>query len=320
LPDSALSGAAAPVSLAYKAAAPRRVGRLRRRLRRPSTVAFLMCLPLILLLALLVVYPAVYAIYLAMLNKRMTHFVGFGNFLFLLRRSTFHLVIFQSCLFAISAVVAKACIGFLLAHLMHNIPNRRQRVLRGLLLIPWVVPLALSTLGWWWLFDPSYSAFNWLLAGIGLGPVPWLGGTGWARFSMILVNTWYGSPFFMIMYLAALKSVPEQLFEAAAIDGAGALQKLRYITLPMMRNVISITALFSLIVTFADFTIVRILTAGGPRDTTHIFATYAFEVGIQSGDVPMGAAVSLFMLPILAVASFFILRGVARRDRQMAGA
>lgn len=293
---------------------------MRRWLSRRATVAFLMCLPLILLIGGLVVYPALYAIYLAMLDKRMTHFVGLANFAFLLRRSTFHLVIFQSCLFAISAVIAKALIGFILAHLMHAIPSGRQRIWRGLLLIPWVVPLALSTLGWWWLFDPSYSAFNWLLMQLGLPTVPWLGATGWARFSMILVNTWYGSPFFMIMYLAALKSVPEQLFEAAAIDGAGWWGKLRYVTLPMMRNIISITVLFSLIVTFADFTIVRLLTAGGPRDTTHIFATYAFQVGIQSGDVPLGAATSLFMLPILAVASFFILRGVTRRDREMAAA
>ena len=311
MPDSA-------TQLALVRVTPVRAGRLRKVLRRPSTVAFLMCLPLILLIALLVVYPALYAVYLAMLNKRMTHFVGLGNFAFLLRRQTFHLVIFQSCLFAVSAVIAKASIGFLLAHLMHNIPSRRQRILRGLLLIPWVVPLALSTLGWWWLFDPSYSALNYALGGIGIGPIPWLGSTGWARFAMILVNTWYGTPFFMIMYLASLKSVPEQLFEAAAIDGAGALQKLRFITLPMLRNVISITVLFSLIVTFADFTIVRILTAGGPRDTTHIFATYAFEVGIQSGDVPLGAAVSLFMLPILAVSSFFILRGISRRNRELA--
>ncbi|HET9018343.1 MAG TPA: sugar ABC transporter permease [Acetobacteraceae bacterium] len=293
---------------------------MRRWLARRSTTAFLMCLPLILLIGGLVIYPALYAIWLAMLNKRMTHFVGFSNFTFLLKRDTFHLVIFQSCLFAISAVIAKALIGFVLAHLMHAIPGERQRIWRGLLLVPWVVPLALSTLGWWWLFDPSYSAFNWVLARLGLSGVPWLGQTGWARFSMILVNTWYGAPFFMIMYLAALKSVPEQLFEAAAIDGAGAWGKLRYVTLPMMRNIISITVLFSLIVTFADFTIVRILTNGGPRDTTHIFATYAFQVGIASGDIPLGASVSLFMLPILAVASFFILRGVSRRDREMAAA
>jgi multiple sugar transport system permease protein len=148
--------------------------------------------------------------------------------------------------------------------------------------------------------------------------VPWLG-VGWiARFCTIAVNVWYGTPFFMIMYLAALKSVPEQLYEAAAIDGASAMQKLRFVTLPMMRNVIAITVLFSLIVTFADFDIVRILTAGGPEDMTHVFATYAFQVGVQSGDVPLGAAVSLFMVPILAVAAFFVLRGVRRRGREMA--
>ena len=122
----------------------------------------------------------------------------------------------------------------------------------------------------------------------------------------------------MIMYLAALKSVPEELYEAATIDGANAMQKLFFVTLPMMRNIISITVLFSLIVTFADFDIVRILTAGGPQDMTHIFATYAFEVGILSGDLPLGASVSLFMLPILALCAYFVLRGVTRRSKEIA--
>ena len=125
---------------------------------------------------------------------------------------------------------------------------------------------------------------------------------------MILVNVWYGAPFFMIMYLAALKSVPETLYEAAAIDGANAWQKLIYVTLPMLRNIIAITVLFSLIVTFANFDIVRVLTQGGPRDMTHVFATYAFKLGIESNDIPLGACVSLFMFPILAVAAVFILR------------
>ena len=150
-----------------------------------------------------------------------------------------------------------------------------------MLLIPWVIPPAMSTLVWWWLFDPSYSAINWLLAVFGAGPVPWLGNPYWARFSVILVNVWYGAPFFIIMYLAALKSVPEQLYEAAAIDGANALQRMWYVTLPMLRNIIAITVLFSLIVTFANFDIVRILTNGGPSDMTHVFATYAFKLGIE---------------------------------------
>lgn len=295
----------------------RGTGSLRRFSQRRSTIAFFMCLPLIILVAGLVIYPAFYAIYLSTLNKAMTKFVGLGDYAFLLKRNTFKLVIFQSCLFAVTSVVFKALIGFILAHLMHNISGRNQRIWRGLLLVPWVIPLALSTLAWWWMFDPSYSAFNWVLNQFGIASVPWLG-VGWiARFCTITVNVWYGTPFFMIMYLAALKSVPDQLYEAAAIDGASAFQKLFFVTLPMMRNIIAITVLFSLIVTFADFDIVRILTNGGPQDMTHVFATYAFQVGIQSGDIPLGAAVSLFMVPILGIAAFFVLRGVTRRAVEM---
>lgn len=293
-----------------------RAGSLHRFMRRRSTLAFLMTLPLILIIVGLVAWPSVYSIYLSMLSKKMTSFVGIDNYVFLLKRSTFQMVIFQTCFFAIAAVIAKALIGFVLAHLMHNVPSRKQRVYRGLLLLPWVIPAAMSTLTWWWLFDPSYSAFNWALNVFGFPSVPWLGQTWWARFSVIIVNVWIGAPFFMIMYLAALKSVPEQLYEAAAIDGANAWQKLFHITLPMMRNIIAITVLFSLILTFANFDIVRILTNGGPQDQTHLFSTYAFQVGIQSGDIPLGAAVSLFMLPILAIFAYFILSGVTRRTRE----
>ena len=127
---------------------------------------------------------------------------------------------------------------------------------------------------------------------------------------MILVNIWYGTPFFMITYLAGLKSIPLELYESSAIDGASATQRLRYITLPMLKNIIAVTVLFSTIVTLATFDIIRVLTRGGPRQTTHVFGTYAFELGIATGDVPMGASVSLFMFPILAVSAFFILRGI----------
>jgi multiple sugar transport system permease protein len=298
-------------------AAAERTGGLRKLMRRRSTIAFLMTLPLILVIIGLVAWPSVYSIYLSMLSKKMTRFVGIGNYTFLLRRETFQMVIFQTCFFAIVAVIVKAMLGFVLAHLMHNIPGRKQRVYRGLLLLPWVIPAAMSTLTWWWLFDPSYSAFNWALNVFGFPSVPWLGETWWARFSVILVNVWIGTPFFMIMYLAALKSVPEQLYEAAAIDGASAWQKLIHITLPMMRNIISITILFSLILTFANFDIVRILTNGGPQDQTHLFSTYAFQVGIQSGDIPLGASVSLFMLPLLAIFAYFILSGVTRRTKEV---
>jgi multiple sugar transport system permease protein len=294
----------------------RRRASLRATLRRKSTSAFLMTLPLILLVGILVVYPAFYSLHLATLNKSMQRFVGLGNFQFLFKRETFWLVVEQSCIFAISAVIFKALIGFVVAHLVHNIPAKGQRKWRGMLLVPWVIPPAMSTLAWLWLFDPSYSAFNYTLSFFNIGPIYWLGETGWARFCIILVNVWFGAPFFMIMYLASLKSVPEQLYEAAAIDGANWWQRIWYVTLPMMRNIIAITTLFSLIVTFANFDITRILTAGGPLDRTHIFATWAFRLGIEGGDIPLGASVSLFMFPILGIAAIFILRDINKRGNE----
>jgi multiple sugar transport system permease protein len=289
---------------------------LHRAMQRKSMIAFLMTLPLILLVGIFVLYPAFYSLHLATLNRSMERFVGLGNFEFLFRRETFWMVVKQSCIFAITAVVFKAIIGFVVAHFVHNIPSKGQRKWRGMLLVPWVMPTAMSCLAWLWLFDPSYSAFNWLLARVGIDPVPWTGHVIWARFSIILVNIWIGAPFFMIMYLASLKSVPEQLYEAAAVDGASWWQRTWYVTLPMMRNIIAITVLFSLIVTFANFDIVRILTAGGPIDQTHIFATWAFRVGLEAGDIPLGASVSLFMVPILAVAAIFILRDINRRGNE----
>ncbi len=317
---------AADGTLAVTAAAGAGSGRantLQRFARRRSTIAFLMTLPLLVVVVGLVGYPAAYGIYLSTLNRRMTAFMegdwlptGLGNFEILFGSDTFWMVVWQSCIFAISAVLLKALIGFWLAHMLHHIPTKGQRKWRGMLLVPWVIPPALSTLGWWWMFDPSYSSINWILNIFAVPSVPWLGEPWWARASVIIVNVWYGAPFFMIMYLAALKSVPEQLYEAAAIDGATSWQRLRYVTLPMMANIISITVLFSLIVTFANYDIVRVLTNGGPRDLTHVFASYAFQVGILSSNIPRGAAVSLFMFPILAVCAFFVLRGVTRRNKE----
>jgi multiple sugar transport system permease protein len=305
----------AVVGTAYPAAR-RRGASLKNFARRKSTIALLMALPLILTVALLVIYPALYSIFLATLNKSMERFVGAANFAFLFKRETFWMVVKQSIIFAVSAVFFKALIGFCVAHFVHNVPTKGQRKWRGMLLVPWVIPPAMSTLAWLWLFDPSYSAFNWILQRMGLDAVPWLGDPYWARFAVILVNVWFGAPFFMIMYLAALKSVPEQLYEAAAIDGANWWQKLWFVTLPMMRNIIAITVLFSLIVTFANFDIVRVLTSGGPVDQTHVFATWAFKLGIESNDIPLGACVSLFMFPILALAAIFILRDVSRRGNE----
>src|SRR5690348_10679168 len=159
---------------------------LHRALRRRSTIAFLMCLPLILIIAGLVIYPAFYAIYLSTLNKAQTKFLGIGNYIFLLHRDVFLMVVWQSTIFAVSAVFFKALIGLITAHLVNNLPSKGQRKWRGMLLVPWVMPPALSTLAWWWLFDPTHSAFNWILEGMGFHEVSWLANPYWARFSVIL--------------------------------------------------------------------------------------------------------------------------------------
>jgi multiple sugar transport system permease protein len=294
-----------------------RHGSLHKLMQRKSTIAFLMALPLFTLIIVLVAYPAGYAIYLSMLNRAMTKFVGLGNFEYLLGRDRFWMVVYQTSLFAFAGVVLKSIIGFAVAHFVDNIPAKRQRKWRGMLLLPWVIPPAMGTLGWRLLFDPSFSPWNWILQHLGVGPIGWLVEPGWARFSVIWVSVWFGAPFFMVMYLASLRSVPEELYEAASIDGANWWQRMRYVTFPMMRNIIAITMLFSLIGSFASFDIVAVLTNGGPLGTTQVFATAAFLLGIGAGNLPMGAAVSLFMVPILALCATVILRRIAKRGSEV---
>jgi multiple sugar transport system permease protein len=248
-----------------------------------------------------------------MLNRRMTEFIGLGNFEYLFGRPRFWLILFNTTLFALSGVVLKALIGFAAAHFIDNIPARCQRLWRGMLLLPWVIPPAMGVLGWRLLFDPSFSPWNWLLKQVGIDPVMWLVEPGWARVSVIWVSVWFSAPFFMVMYLAALKSVPEELYQAASIDGANWWQRTRYVTFPLMRNMIAITMLFNLIGSFAGFTLVAVLTNGGPLGTTQVLGTAAFLLGIAAGNLPMGSAVALCMVPILAVCATLILRRIVRR-------
>ena len=316
--------AQAAVAIPRVAALP---GSLARLFRSRAMFAFSLCLPLVIVVVGLVIYPAIWALFLAMLNKAQTKFVGLDNFEFLLRGfrkfpevkwgDTFILVMLQSIGFTLSAVLLKSIGGLSAALLVNNLPQRGQRFWRGILLVAWVSPPALSSLGWWWIFDPTHSALNWAAVRLGFDAVPWLSNVMWARICMVIVGVWYGLPFFMIMYLAALKSIPQELYDAAAIDGANPLQRFRFVTFPMMLNIIMVVMMFSTIVTFATFDIVWVLTQGGPRNTTHMFATYSFKTGIQSGDLPLGAAISLFMVPVLAIAAFFVLRNVRRRVAEM---
>ena len=180
---------------------------------------------------------------------------------------------------------------------------RMKNLVRALLLLPFIVPTVLSTVAWMWMLDPAFSVVNRLLIGIGLTPPgpSWLGNPALAMFSIIMINTWRGLPFYGITLLAGLQTVPPELYEAATIDGASGWQRFRFVTLPLLKPIIMIVTLFSVIFTFADFQLVYVLTHGGPNNATNLFATYAFDIGMGAGQLGLGASVALAMLPALGL-------------------
>jgi multiple sugar transport system permease protein len=273
---------------------------------------FLFVLPATLLVLGLVAYPFLYALSLSLTAKQAGvtgQFVGFRNFIDLFRGDIFRHTVRNSLLFTGVAVVFKTVLGLGLALLLRR-AARGRRVIRGMILLPWVVPSTLSVLGWWLLFDPLYSVINAGLLKLGLisHRIPWLSDPFWAMVAVIIVNIWRGLPFFAISFLAGLVSIPEELYEAAQIDGAGNVACFARITVPMLRPVLGVIVLYSIIMTVSDFNIVYVLTRGGPMHSTHLFATFAYEMGLASGDLGKGAAISLFIFPFLAAVAYLQLR------------
>jgi multiple sugar transport system permease protein len=191
-----------------------------------------------------------------------------------------------------------------------------KRMIRGAVLLPWVIPTALSTLGWWWMFNSLYSVVNWTGIHLGLMDPPgpnWLGQKYYAMAAVVTVNVWRGLPFFAITILAGLVSIPKELYEAAEADGAGPAARFWHVTLPLLKPVLAIVILFSTIFTFSDFNIVYVLTHGGPINSTHLFATLARQIGLESGQLGQGAAISLYLFPVLALVVWVQLRFVRRQ-------
>ena len=287
-------------------------------LQQERVLGHLLVLPAVLLLVGLVAYPFVIALWLSLTDTlvgRGGRFIGLGNFLTLfMDDDIFRQTLRNSIVFTISAVAIKTVLGISLALLLaENL--RLKRLIRGAVLLPWVIPTALSTLGWWWMFDSLYSVINWTLLRLGLieKGLQWLGTPHLAMIAVITVNVWRGLPFYAITLLAGLMSINPELYEAAESDGAGAWARFRHVTLPLLRPVLAVVILFSTILTFADFNIVYVLTRGGPVNSTHLFATFAYQVGLQAGKIGEGSAIALFMFPVLAVIVYFQLH-YARRE------
>jgi len=186
--------------------------------------------------------------------------------------------------------------------LVMNQAFRGRNLVRASLLLPFIVPTALSTVAWMWILDPTFSVVNWLLVhgGIITSGYSFLGNSTLAMGSLIVVNTWRGMPFYGITLLAGLQTISADLYEAAAIDGATGVQRFLYVTLPVIKPVLIIVTMFSVIFTFGDFQLIYALTHGGPANATHVFSTWSFDIGMSAGQLGMGAAVALAILPALA--------------------
>jgi multiple sugar transport system permease protein len=273
--------------------------------------------PALLLIGLLVAYPFGMAIYFATSNAfigRPSHFVGLANFIALWQSDSFRQTFQNAFVFTGLAVAFKVGLGIVLALLL-NEQLWFKRMIRGAVLLPWVIPTALSTLGWWWMFNSLYSVVNWTGINLGLMDPPgpnWLGQKYYAMAAVVMVNVWRGLPFFAITILAGLVSIPKELYEAAEADGAGPVSRFWHVTLPLLKPVLAIVVLFSTIFTFSDFNIVYVLTQGGPINSTHLFATLARQVGLESGQIGQGAAISLYLFPVLVLVVWIQLRFVRK--------
>jgi len=274
--------------------------------------------PALLLMTLLVAYPFCMALYFSVSNAfigRPSHFVGLRNFVTLWQSDSFRQTFQNAFVFTGVAVAFKLVLGTALA-LMLNEQMWFKRLIRGAVLLPWVIPTALSTLGWWWMFNSLYSVVNWTGISLGLMDPPgpnWLGQKYYAMSAVVAVNIWRGLPFFAILILAGLVSIPKELYEAAEADGAGAASRFWHVTLPLLKPVLAIVVLFSTIFTFSDFNIVYVLTHGGPINSTHLFATLARQVGLESGQIGQGAAISLYLFPVLVLVVWAQLKFVRRQ-------
>ena len=285
-------------------------------LGRDTPFAYTLIAPAFFLLLFLVAYPFALSLWFSLSDARVGEtgvFIGLENFHRLLGSAIFRQTLQNSMVFTAAALGAKTVLGMALALLLFRV-TRFKRLIRGAVLLPFIVPTALSTLVWWWMFEPLYSVVNWTLKALHVvnHDIPWLPDPYLAMFTVVLVNTWRGLPFFAITIFAGLVAIPREMYEAAESDGAGPIGRFWHITLPLLTPVLAVVILFSAIFTLADFNIVYVLTKGGPMNMTHLFATYSFALGLQSGQIGQGAAVSLFLFPILLFIVFTQLRLVRK--------
>ena len=276
-----------------------------RAVENPTFLGFLFVAPAELILLVFLAYPFFLGLWLGFTDTvvgRPGHYIGFTNYINLLSDPAFRLTVFNTFVYTVVAVVLKLVLGVGLAIVL-NRDFKLKGLMRAIVLLPWIVPTALSAICFWWLYDSTFSGISWALIKMGIigDRIDFLGAPWNARLSLIVANVWRGIPFFTIGLLAGLQTINPDLYEAAEIDGAGAWSRFRRITLPLLMPLLTVVTVFSTIWTFADFQLVWVITKGGPAGSTHIFGTLSYQRALQGLHFGQGAAVSNFMLPFLVL-------------------
>ena len=290
-------------------------------LDRSELLGPLFLAPAILYIVLLVALPFLLTIYYSVsaysIYNPSYKFVGLRNFWDVIDDDIFRQALINTFIFTFASQILALFLGKVAALLLlQDFPGRG--IARALIILPWAVPVALATLAWQWMFDSLYSVINWTLQAVGLIDAAhwpqWLGQEDLAMLSVIIVHAWRLFPFAAVIFLAGLTSVPQDVLDAATIDGAGYWRRTYQIILPIIAPIMLIALIFGTVFTFTDMSVVYLLTKGGPINGTHVLGSLAFQVGILSGDVAHGAVICLFLLPFLLVAVIFLLRFLRRRE------
>jgi multiple sugar transport system permease protein len=302
-------------TIARAAAAPRTISVPRRALRLQG---YLLVLPAVLYVLLLLAFPLALGVWYSLTDATVARdgrFIGLKNFVDAVRDPTFRLALRNTVVIASVATAAKITLSVALAFLLlRAFPGRN--LLRTLFVLPWTIPIALSTFGWKWMFNSQFSVLNWILERVGLidQGIQWLGTPVPAMFAVILVSTWRAVPFGAIVVMAGLTALPADVLDAARVDGATWWQRFARVIVPLIAPILFIAVLFDLIFTLTELTVVFLLTGGGPVDQTQVLANYAYQVGVPGSQLGQGAAIALFMLPVLLILTVLALRTIARRE------
>jgi multiple sugar transport system permease protein len=303
------------VSLASGVAIPRARTVDRRAFRYKG---YLLVLPAVIYVLALIGFPLGMGIWYSLTDATVARdgvFIGLQNFVDVLHDPTFILALRNTTIIAVVATAAKITLSVALAFLLLGaFPGRN--FLRTLFVLPWTIPIALSTIAWKWMFHSQFSVINWMLLKAGLidQGIQWLGTPVPAMIAVILVSTWRAVPFGAIVVMAGLTALPADVIDAARVDGANWWQRFQRVIVPLIAPILFIALLFDLIFTLSELTVVFLLTSGGPVDQTQVLANYALQVGVSGSQLGEGAAIALFLLPVLVVLTIFALRSIARRE------